>query len=119
MSLVAYLDSDCESDEDNEDTSEVKKPPLPNNVQEEIKPIGIRPVLRLPQPKSIKPTKTPESFDLEEEKLVITSKIPTANGVQEKKEECPLFPTLPKPKVGGKVKILLPSLNEVNNDIKK
>jgi hypothetical protein len=118
MSLVAYLDSDCESDEDNKDISEVEKPPSPNNVQEDIKPMGIRSLLRLPQPKSIKSTKTPDNFDLEEEeKLVLTSKKPTINCVLEKKEECPLFPTLPKPKVGGKVKILLPSLNEVNNHI--
>lgn len=112
MSLVAYGDSDCESDEDNDITSEVKKPTLPNNnVRVEIKPIGTKPFLTLPQPKSVEPIKTTDGFD---EEPAITSKKPTVNNcVQEKKEERPLFPTLPKPKVGGKVKILLPSLNEV------
>jgi len=109
MSLVAYADSDCDSDDDN---GEVVKP-LPNIARVATKTIGSKPFLTLPEPKSIKDLKTIDYYDsVEEENVVVQTKSPIINNIQEKKET-PLFPTLPKPKSGGKVKITIPSLNEV------
>lgn len=108
MSLVAYGDSDCESDEDNNLTPEVNNLP-PSGIHEKTKTVGNKPFLSLPKPK----VQTPDDYNsVEEAKVIVQTKKPVVN-IQEKKDECPLFPTLPKPKAGGKVKILLPSLNEV------
>lgn len=115
MSLVAYGDSDCESDEDDCVTDEVKKP-LSNGVQEETKTVLTKSFLSLPQPKHKhdEKLKTLDSYDPVEEKTPsVQSKQPVVNSITEKKENYSLFPTLPKPKTGGKVKITIPSLNEV------
>jgi len=109
MSLVAYGDSDCDSDEDNGEVIV----PSSNAVKVATKTIGSKPFLSLPEPKSIENTKTLDDYDsVDKEKPVVLAKLPTVNSIQEKKE-IPLFPTLPKPKTGGKVKIIIPSLNEV------
>jgi len=109
MSLVAYGDSDCDSDEDNGEVIV----PSSNAVKVATKTIGSKPFLTLPEPKSIENTKTLDDYDsVDKEKPVVQAKLPTVNSIQEKKE-IPLFPTLPKPKTGGKVKIIIPSLNEV------
>lgn len=109
MSLVAYGDSDCDSDEDNGEVIV----PSPNVVKVTTKTIGSKPFLTLPKPKSIENSKTIDDYDsVDKEKPVVQTKLPIVNSVQEKKE-IPLFPTLPKPKTGGKVKIIIPSLNEV------
>jgi len=106
MSLVAYADSDCDSDDDNEEVIL----PSPNVVKVATKTISSKPFLTLPEPKSIENIKTIDDYDsVDLEKPVVQTKLPI---VQEKKE-IPLFPTLPKPKTGGKVKIIIPSLNEV------
>jgi len=111
MSLVAYGDSDCESDEDNCIVAELSKSPS-NGVRVEPKVVA-KPFLTLPQPKCNLNAKVPQSYDAdEEERPIVLSKKPTTHSVQEKKDDCPLFPTLPKPKTGGKVKIIIPSLNE-------
>lgn len=108
MSLVAYGDSDCDSDEDNGEVIV----PSSNAVKVATKTIGSKPFLSLPEPKSIENTKTLDDYDsVDKEKPVVQAKLPTVNSIQEKKE-IPLFPTLPKPKTGGKVKIIIPSLNE-------
>lgn len=113
MSLVAYGDSDCESDEDDCVTSEVKKP-LSNSVQEEKKIVQTKSFLSLPQPKHDENLKIPDSYDPVEENVPMAqSKQSVVNNILEKKENYTLFPTLPKPKTGGKVKITIPSLNEV------
>lgn len=108
MSLVAYADSDYDSDDDNgEEIS-----PSPNVVKVETNKIDSKPFLTLPKPKSVENVKTIDDYDsIDEEKPVVQTK-PMVNIIQEKKE-IPLFPTLPKPKTGGKVKIIIPSLNEV------
>jgi len=109
MSLVAYADSDCDSDDDN---GEVILP-SPDVVKVATKTIGSKPFLTLPEPKSIENIKTIDDYDsVDKEKPVVQTKLPIVNNIQEKKE-IPLFPTLPKPKTGGKVKIIIPSLNEV------
>lgn len=109
MSLVAYADSDCDSDDDNGEVINSSS----NVVKEVTKTIGSKPFLTLPEPKSIENVKTIDDYDsVEEEKLVDQTKPPIVNSIQEKKE-IPLFPTLPKPKTGGKIKIIIPSLNEV------
>lgn len=108
MSLVAYADSDCDSDDD---CGEVIKP-LPNLVKEVTKTIDSKPFLTLPKPRSIENVKTIDDYDsVDDEKPTIQTKQPMVNSIHEKKE-IPLFPTLPKPKTGGKVKIIIPSLNE-------
>ncbi|XP_060868100.1 proline-rich protein PRCC [Metopolophium dirhodum] len=108
MSLVAYGDSDCDSDEDNGEVIV----PSPNVVKVATKPIVSKPFLTLPEPKSIENTKIIDDYDsVDKEKPAVQAKLPTVNSIQEKKE-IPLFPTLPKPKTGGKVKIIIPSLNE-------
>lgn len=108
MSLVAYEDSDCETDEDSPVT-DVGKPPAVNDVKTQFN----KPFLTLPEPKSH--VKTQDDCDpVEEKKSTVTLKKPLVNGIQVKSENRPLFPTLPKPKTGGKVKIIIPSLNEVN-----
>lgn len=113
MSLVAYGDSDCESDEDDCVTTDVKKP-LSNGVQEETKTVLTKSFLSLPQPKHDKNLKILDSCDPVEEKIPsMQSKQPVVTSIPEKKESYSLFPTLPKPKTGGKVKITIPSLNEV------
>jgi len=113
MSLVAYGDSDCESDEDNCTAAEVQKS-LSSDINVKPKIVVSKPFLTLPQPKSNLNTKIPLNYNSdEEEKPLVPSKKPMANIVQEKKEERPLFPTLPKPKTGGKIKIIIPSLNDV------
>jgi len=112
MSLVAYGDSDCESDEDNGTVTEVPKSSS-NNILIEPKIVTSKSFLTLPQPKSNLNVKTSKSYDSdEEEKPAVPSKKQIAS-VQETKEGHLLFPTLPKPKTGGKVKIIIPSLNEV------
>lgn len=108
MSLVAYGDSDCESDDDNDLIAEVNNLPL-CGILRKTKTVGNKPFLSLPKPKVLT---ADDDNSAEEAKLVIQSKKPVLS-IQEKKDNCPLFPTLPKPKAGGKVKILLPSLNEV------
>lgn len=113
MSLVAYGDSDCESDEDNCIAAELSKSPS-NGVHVEPKVVASKPFLTLPQPKCNLKAKIPQNCDSDEEdRSIVSSKKPTANNVQQKKDKCPLFPTLPKPKTGEKVKIIIPSLNEV------
>lgn len=108
MSLVAYADSDYDSDDDN---GEEINPSL-NVVKVVTTKIDNKPFLTLPKPKSIENVKTIDDYDsIDEEKLVVQPK-PMINIIQGKKE-IPLFPTLPKPKTGGKVKIIIPSLNEV------
>lgn len=110
MSLVAYADSDCDSDEDNG----IVIKPSPNVVKEVVQTIGSKQFLMLPEPKSTENVKTTDDYDsVGEEKPVVHTKQPIVNSIQEKKEQIPLFPTLPKPKTGGKVKIIIPSLNEV------
>lgn len=111
MSLVAYEDSDCETDEDSTIITDVEKPPAINDV----KTIYNKPFLTLPEPKSLTNVKTQDDCDpVEEKHSTVTLKKPLVNGIQEKSENRPLFPTLPKPKTGGKIKIIIPSLNEVN-----
>ncbi|XP_025199601.1 proline-rich protein PRCC [Melanaphis sacchari] len=107
MSLVAYADSDCDSDDDN---GEEIKPSL--NVEKVVtNKIGSKPFLSLPEPKSFENVKTIDDYDsVVKEKPVVHTKL-MVNSFQEKKE-IPLFPTLPKPKTGGKVKIMVSSLNE-------
>lgn len=113
MSLVAYGDSDCDSDEDACITVEVKKPSS-NGVQENSKTVPSKPFLSLPRPKHDENLKIPDDYDLVEEKIpTVQSKQQVVNDAVEKKENYTLFPTLPKPKTGGKVKITIPSLNEV------
>lgn len=113
MSLVAYGDSDCESDEDDCVTAEVNKPSS-NSVQEETKTVLAKSFLSLPQPKHDGNLKILDSCEPVEEKIPpIQSKQPVVTSIPEKKENYSLFPTLPKPKTGGKVKITIPSLNEV------
>lgn len=108
MSLVSYGDSDCDSDEDYVASDNVNESPNDRN-HSDAKVVGGRPLLKLPQPKSV-------GYDSAvEEKPEAFFKKPVVNGsyVQETKTECSLFPSLPKPKAGGKVKIMIPSLNEV------
>jgi len=107
MSLVAYADSDCDSDDDN---GEIIKP-SPNIVKVATKTISSKSFLTLPEPKSIENLKI-DDYDSVDKGNVVQTKPPIVNSIQEKKET-PLFPTLPKPKTGGKVKIIIPSLNEV------
>lgn len=119
MSLVAYGDSDCESDEDNCITAGVEIPSTNGDHNIETKIIGNKPFLILPQPITNLNEKISEDYDsIKEEKLVVQSKKPIVNSSQEKREEFSLFPTLPKPKAGGKVKITIPSLNEVDINLK-
>lgn len=111
MSLVAYADSDCDSDDDN---GEVIKPSS-DVIKVATKTIGSKSFLKLPEPKSIDNLKTIDDYDsIDEGNVVVQTKPQIVNSIQEKKET-PLFPTLPKPKTGGKVKIIIPSLNEVPN----
>lgn len=113
MSLVAYGDSDSESDEDNCIATEEKKPLSNGGHNIETKIIGSKPFLTLPQPKMNLIEKIFDNDSVKEEVQVVQLKTPAVNSIQEKKEGCSLFPTLPKPKFGGKVKITIPSLNEV------
>lgn len=118
MSLVAYGDSDCESDEDNFSTDETKQQSN-SNIRLDMSTVGSRSLLTLPQPKSNENSKISDDCDeINEQKPVVKSKKPFISIVQEKKEQCLLFPTLPKPKAGGKVKIIIPSLNEVYTHLK-
>lgn len=111
MSLVAYGDSDCETDEDNPITADVEK----LTAKDDDKTKFTKPFLMLPEPKSIINEKISEDCDSDkEDNSVVTLKRPLVNNIQEKSENCLLFPTLPKPKTSGKVKIIIPSLNEVN-----
>jgi len=108
---VAYADSDCDSDDDNGEVIKL----TPNVVKVVTKTIGSNPFLMLPEPKSTENVKTIDNYDsVDKEKLVVQTKQPMGS-IQEKKEQISLFPTLPKPKTGGKVKIIIPSLNEVLN----
>ncbi|XP_060851437.1 proline-rich protein PRCC [Rhopalosiphum padi] len=107
MSLVAYADSDCDSDDDNGE--EIK--PSPTVVKAVTNTVDSKPFLTLPEPKSIENVKTIDDYDSVDEEKPVVRKKPLVNSIQEKKE-IPLFPTLPKPKTGGKVKIIIPSLNE-------
>jgi hypothetical protein len=108
MSLVAYADSDCDSDDDNGEEIKLS----PTIVKAVTNTVDSKPFLTLPEPKSIENVKTIDDYDsVDDEKPVVRTK-PLVNSIQEKKE-IPLFPTLPKPKTGGKVKIIIPSLNEV------
>lgn len=116
MSLVAYGDSDCESDEDDCVTAEVKKP-LSGGVQTATESVSSKPCLSLPRPKYTDHSETPDDRDPVEEPCPTTqsAKQPAVvNGIQEIRENIALLlPTLPKPKAGGKIKITIPSLNEV------
>lgn len=111
MSLVAYGESDCETDEDNCITDEVENPSS-NCIRTDARTKGSEPFLTLPKPKSNTYITMSDDCDLMEEQPMIHSKKSIDNTIQEKKE-ISLFPTLPKPKAGGKVKITIPSLNEV------
>lgn len=113
MSLVAYEDSDCESDEEDFVAADVKKPST-DSIQEGPRVVDGKRFLTLPQPKSN--VEVSNGYDsVDKEKLDVQPKklIENHSNTQEKREERPLFPTLPKPKGGGKVKIIIPSLNEV------
>lgn len=110
MSLVAYEESDCESDEDNSTTVESENPSF-NGIQTDTKIVGIKQLLTLPKPKSNINVQKSDDCDLVEEQPLDRLKKPTDISIQEKKDL--LFPTLPKPRTGGKVKIIIPSLNEV------
>lgn len=108
MALVAYEDSDCDSDEDNQITSTVFS--SANDIHVKTK-VDIKSFLTLPQPKNNLNEKVSDDFDSTEKDK--KAKRPFVNSTQIKKEELSLFPTLPKPKAGGKVKIIIPSLNDV------
>lgn len=111
MSLVAYEDSDCETDEDNPLNADVENSPTINSLKKKSN----QPFLTLPEPKSCTNIIVPDERDsVKEEKSVAIVKNALVNSIQEKSEERLLFPTLPKPKTGGKIKITIPSLNEVS-----
>ncbi|VVC34244.1 Proline-rich protein PRCC [Cinara cedri] len=113
MSLVAYEDSDCETDEDNSITDDVENPPTKDDVKTKFN----KPFLMLPEPKSSTNTKMPDDcYSVENENSLVTLKKALGDSIQEKLQEPPLFPTLPKPKTGGKIKIIIPSLNEFYDD---
>lgn len=111
MALVEYDDSDCESDDDNQITFVFKK--SSDNLGADAKKNVNKTFLTLPQPKSkVNEQIIMNDNTLEEEKPTVKMKRPLVDSSQEKKES-PLFPTLPKPKTGGKIKIIIPSLNDV------
>lgn len=114
MSLVAYGDSDCESDPDDVVSADVTKPST-DSGRVDVSVVVSKPFLTLPQSKSQTTRTSNDRGAAETENPEAPSKnhILGRNNGQEKIEDCPLFPTLPKPKAGGKVKIIIPSLNEV------
>lgn len=113
MSLVAYGDSDSESDPDDAVSADAAKPST-GCVRADVNVVGSKPFLPLPPPES-QITRTSDGrgaaeADTTESKNHVFGR---SNVVPGKPEECPLFPALPKPKASGKVKITIPSLNEV------
>lgn len=112
MSLVAYGDSDSESDPGDTVSADVTKPST-GCVCVDVNVVDSKLFLTLPPPKSQITRTSNDRGAAEAETTALKNHVFGRNNVREKIEECPIFPTLPNPKAGGKVKIIIPSLNEV------
>ncbi|XP_050422175.1 proline-rich protein PRCC [Adelges cooleyi] len=125
MSLVAYADSDCDSDGDNSTAEEINKSAA-DTSRVDVKSASCKLLLKLPEPKTKEETVIPtdDNATIGEVKVDKTTtsaeQINTAaNSIPDKQlDNISLLPTLalPKPKSGGKIQITIPSLSDFNDD---